>query len=251
MQNWIHNYLTVAYLEIKAHELNMPIKWLSFMIAPIAYLLLLGVGLSTIAQNDNYLFFALPGIVILQSSSCIGKIVVRTVAERRWALSAFKLHNGVQLSAYFLGIISPMFILSLVQTLGLLIGALVLRVPISPLQSLILLLCSLLAVVFWSCFGFALSAHLKNYATRDLVLSLLILPLTFAAPVFYEIDKVPFYLQMLCKINPLTYQIELARSLVSFSFDAWAALISALCLVFALFIALVSAKGMKEISFEA
>lgn len=41
----------------------------------------------------------------------------------------------------------------------------------------------------------------------------LLLPVLFAAPLFYSFDKAPAFLQIVSKVNPLTYQLEAMRSI--------------------------------------
>jgi ABC-2 type transport system permease protein len=45
-----------------------------------------------------------------------------------------------------------------------------------------------------------------------MVLTFLILSMTFAAPVFYDLTNAPSYLQFLSHLNPLTYQVESLRA---------------------------------------
>lgn len=47
---------------------------------------------------------------------------------------------------------------------------------------------------------------------RDMVLTFLIMPLSFSAPSFYVLHDAPSFIQILALINPLTYQLNAMRA---------------------------------------
>lgn len=54
---------------------------------------------------------------------------------------------------------------------------------------------------------------IETYQTRDLLLTFLIMPLSFSAPSFYVIADAPIFIQFLAWINPLTYQLQTFRGI--------------------------------------
>ena len=52
---------------------------------------------------------------------------------------------------------------------------------------------------------------IKNYKQRDFVMDTLLVPILFAAPLFYSFDNAPFILKCISRLNPLTYQVDAMR----------------------------------------
>nr|WP_277348190.1 ABC transporter permease [Bifidobacterium sp. DSM 109957] len=103
---------------------------------------------------------------------------------------------------------------------------------------------------FWSCFGYSLTGLIKDYQTRDLVLSVLLLPLTFSAPVFYSLDAAPVFLKIIGAVNPLTYQVVFVRDLMGGTVNWVALAVTVVCLLAISVIGVLSTSRMRRLSFE-
>lgn len=175
MADWISSLATMFRIEAGAAELGSWRRWIALMVSPLCYFLLLAVGMaSAVGGGAEYLRFVLPGVAAMQASSGLNRVVARLVAERRWGLAALKLHSGVPGSAYLLGSFAPHLLIVAAQAgvLGLVAAALgAARLVEIPL----LVLLSLPAALFWTGFGYCLTAVIKSYQTRDLVLSVRLL----------------------------------------------------------------------------
>jgi ABC-2 type transport system permease protein len=82
--------------------------------------------------------------------------------------------------------------------------------------------------------GALMGALIHSYSQRDLILSLVNLPIILTAPIFFSIDSAPIFLQVMAMLNPLTYQANLLRDLtlhIPWQFNGVVAL--ALALMFA------------------
>ena len=44
-------------------------------------------------------------------------------------------------------------------------------------------------------------------------MDILLVPILFAAPLFYSFDNAPFILKYISRINPLTYQVDAMRAI--------------------------------------
>lgn len=63
---------------------------------------------------------------------------------------------------------------------------------------------------------FCVTLLIKNYKQRDFVMDTLLVPILFAAPLFYSFDNALFILKCISRMNPLTYQVENADKIPDF-----------------------------------
>ena len=66
-------------------------------------------------------------------------------------------------------------------------------------------------VIGYSRCGVPLGVRVGNYAKRDLLASVLALPVMFSSSAFYSAAKAPLYLRLLVYINPLSYCSDAIR----------------------------------------
>lgn len=191
----------------------------TLLVEPLAYLLLLTAGIQGLtsgvpseAGSVNYVTFVYPGIVALQLLRNFTYSTYRLTVDRRWGLQALKFSAGIGPWSYISGhLVVPMmtFCFQLIVTypVALLLGAE--HPPVIGLLGLAAIGC--ISSLFWTAGAMSLSFCFKSYEQRDLLLNLIIVPLTFAAPVFYSLERAPVYLKVISSINPLTYQVEAMR----------------------------------------
>ena len=73
------------------------------------------------------------------------------------------------------------------------------------------------AVVFVSCFmwsslGLVIGCRIRSERTRDLIMAIVNIPLTFSSSAYYDISRAPLWLQVMGSLNPLTYSANIVRS---------------------------------------
>lgn len=78
---------------------------------------------------------------------------------------------------------------------------------------------------------------IKDYKQRDFVMNTLMLPVLFAAPLFYSLENAPVFLRLLSQINPLTYQLEAMRT-IAFSVSDYTYILAVLILAVCFFVLL-------------
>jgi len=211
-------------------------------IEPLAYLFLLVGGLKGLSGNHmvwggehfDYITFVYPGVLALQFLRTFTHSVYRFTIDRRWGLQALKIASGIDSLSYIIGMVATPTALFVIQTVITLPFALLLGVQMSFVGIFILLFQGMLAVFCWTLMAAAITAFFKNYTQRDLFLSFILLPLTFTAPVFYSMDKAAFYLQIISKLNPFSYQVIAMRQAFlfeSFSFSFFTMLVCAVLLL--------------------
>ena len=103
------------------------------------------------------------------------------------------------------------FVSFLLQLFILLILNFFLGEPLMIYETLYLVISSVIVLMFWTQVGVMLAVIIKNYKIRDNIISFILTPLAFSAPVFYSIDTAPHFIKILNFINPLSYQLDLIR----------------------------------------
>lgn len=213
---------------------------------PVLYIALLVAGLQGIVGNlggnsgSDYITFVFPGLLALQGIHAFVRVIYRSTAERRWGLLALKRLAGVGPLGYVLGLAVPFVSAFIVQAVAATPVGLLLGLEVSARGWLATLGLGAVLVLFWAGLGIVLTTLVRNYQQRDTIISLLMLPLTFSAPVFYSLENAPRYLQVIAQFNPLTYQVVAMRSAFQESADLRTISLAVGCSVLAVVAAVIS-----------
>lgn len=205
--------------ELKGLKSNKQIIY-SGILSPVLYFFFYSFGIQSTFGNItfhnkevSFLSYSMIGIFAMSLFKEMYQCVYRMVTDKRWGLLSLKLLNGVLPPLYILGISTFPIIGVIVQVIvvyclsGLFGGVF----PIGNLVFILLFL--IICVIFWASVLFCIALLIKNYKQRDFVMNTLLLPVLFAAPLFYSFDNAPLMIQIISKINPLTYQLEAMRTI--------------------------------------
>lgn len=100
--------------------------------------------------------------------------------------------------------------LQALPTIGL---ALVLQVPLTPVQVLLLLPAALFASLLGGSFGLAAMSLLNNQRAAQQIFPFLIFPQFFLAGIFNPIKVLPWYLSVFSLVSPMRYAVDLQRGI--------------------------------------
>lgn len=100
-----------------------------------------------------------------------------------------------------------------VQMLGLIIFGLIIGIPLDGAILLRLLPFSLLVAFFGGAFGVLVMANLSDQKTANQIFPFLLFPQFFLAGVFNPIKTLPLPLLIASRIAPMTYAVDLVRSI--------------------------------------
>lgn len=102
---------------------------------------------------------------------------------------------------------------ALFQGVAMIIFAFVLSIPVTPTQLLGLLIVGLFASLFGAAFGMLIMPNLPNQRAANQIFPFVILPQFFLAGVFNPIRNLPWYLDILSRISPMRYPVDLTRNI--------------------------------------
>lgn len=211
------------YLSLK-NELNAYKKYKSMIISqlmdPILNFLFIGVALSYnigyFSYNGNYINYGdyvMMGIIGMLIMSKLYQIIYRATVHKRYGLMALKFQNGIKPYVYIIGMSLYQTFVLILQGLVMYIFALFFGNNINFFNFLISLIAASVFFWFWSSIGVFLTIFFKDYTKRDMVVNVLLTPLSFAAPIFFVLENSPPVIRAVASINPLTYQVVSVRSI--------------------------------------
>lgn len=217
----MRRFLPLAEIELTALFSEGRTLVSSLLLEPVVQFTLLAAGLQGLIgggddfyNGHSYLAFVLPGLIVLQALKGFSRTMYRTVLDRQWGMLTIKRLSGAGGGGYaFSKIIAPVAAL-LVQVFVLMALALVMGVRIGIPNLALGLLLAIVSVAFWAALAIIVTGFVRDYVVRDMVVSWMMLPLSLAAPVFYQLETAPTYLQWIARFNPLAWQVNALRSVM-------------------------------------
>lgn len=192
----------------------------SSLIQPILFLGIFGLGLKDVLggtgpfQELDYIQYIFPGVIginVLGMSTSIG---VTIVADRefgflrevlvapvsRWTIASAKVAAGVGIA------LSQATILMLLSPL--------LGLTPSPLVVVQLFAAIALLAVATSALGVLIASRIRSVESFQYVFQFMLFPLFFLSGAFFVLNRVPFWIEFVANLNPLTYAVDLFRHIL-------------------------------------
>jgi len=215
----------IAYWQLKSGLIG------DLIVGPIVYFALFAAGIggvigATARGGDStfavdYLTFVLPGFLVLQGFNTFTRSIYRSTIDRRWGLLALKRLLGAGGLGYVLALMVVPIINFLAKSVAITTIALILGVRMQLLSYLAAILLTCVLLTFWAALAILITGWITNYEQRDVMMGLLILPMTFGAPIFYSLDTAPRYLRIIALCNPLSYQVMAVRDIFNGENPGW------------------------------
>jgi len=206
----------VAFREL-LHFVSDRTRIISSLMFPLMFLVVFGAGFSRIvgglAGGVDFIHFIYPGILamtVLTSSLLSGTSVVvdREHGFLKEVLVAPLSRVGVILGKALGGSLT-----SLLQGMIMLVIAPIIGLSITPLLVVKLLPTLLILSLALSGLGILMATRMHSQQGFQFLMQLIVFPLMFLAGVFFPVDGVPVWLQIVAKVNPLTYGVDAIRQI--------------------------------------
>ena len=206
----------VSFREL-LHFISDRTRIISSLMFPLMFLVVFGAGFSRIvgglAGGVDFIHFIYPGILamtVLTSSLLSGTSVVvdREHGFLKEVLVAPLSRVGVILGKALGGSIT-----SLLQGMIMLVIAPIIGLSITPLLVVKLLPTLLILSLALSGLGILMATRMHSQQGFQFLMQLIVFPLMFLAGVFFPVDGVPVWLQIVAKVNPLTYGVDAIRQI--------------------------------------
>jgi len=207
----------LAYRELLRFLQERP-RMVSSFAMPLLFLVIFGAGfnrlIGPLTPGVDFIKFMYPGILsmtVLMTSLFSGLSVVW---DREFGFLKELLVAPLHRTGVLLGKAVGGMAVALVQGSLMLALAPVLGISLSPGVALRLL--PLLAVVSLSLsgFGLLLATRMRSQQGFQVMMQLIVFPLIFLSGIFFPVNNVPRWLEVIAKANPVTYGVDAIRQLL-------------------------------------
>ncbi len=192
-------------------------RMLSSFGMPLLFLIIFGAGFNRIigdlAPGVDFIKFIYPGIIamtVLMTSVFSGLSVVW---DREFGFLKEVLVAPLSRSGIVLGKAVGGATVAVAQGFIMLILAPLLGIKLTPILVISLVPLLLILSLSLSSLGILIASRMRSQQGFHMVVQLIIFPLIFLSGVFFPVNNVPMWLQVISKINPLTYGVDAIRQL--------------------------------------
>ncbi len=187
---------------------------LSTFIFPFVFIGLLGGSLqASLGSVIGYSFLTFTFVGVLAQtifqSSALGLISLIEDRENDFSQEIFI--SPVSRYTIIFGKILGETLVALPQGLGIILFGFVIGVPFTVASLIGLLLAAVVATLFGGAFGVIVLANLKSQRAANQIFPFILLPQFFLAGVFNPIVGLPWYLDLVSRLSPLRYAVDLLR----------------------------------------
>jgi ABC-2 type transport system permease protein len=165
------------------------------------------------AAGFNFIGFVFTGVLGMTLFQSSAQGLISLIQDRENDFSQEMFVAPISRYSIVFGKITGETVVAFLQSLPTIALAVVLRVPLSPAQLLLLLPASVLACLLGGAFGVAAMALFSNQRAAQQIFPFLIFPQFFLAGIFNPIKVLPWYLSVVSLISPMRYAVDLLRDI--------------------------------------
>jgi ABC-2 type transport system permease protein len=189
------------------------------LIQPLLFLLVLGTGLSSLAQGSmppgvSFKAFIYPGVLAMSVLFTAIFSAASIVWDREFGFLREMLVAPVSRSAIVIGKILGGATIATFQGIIMLALAPLADVPYNPVLMIILVGELLLLAFTLTAFGVMMAARITQFQAFMALTQMLVFPLFFLSGALYPLTGLPGWLSVLTRIDPLTYVVGPMRHAV-------------------------------------
>lgn len=195
---------------------RVPTRIVGSLGQPLLYMVALGLGLGSTVGNVgdtsyiNYLVPGIMGLTVLFSSMFSG---IELIGDRRFGFLRETLVAPVRRMWVYLGMAAGGATIAtfqgvLVFFLGLLFGF----HPVSWWGVLIAIPVMFMIAMLFTMVGLMLATKIRDFQSFPIIINFVIFPLFFLSGAIFPLQGIPAGLMLITKLNPLTYGIDLLRT---------------------------------------
>jgi ABC-2 type transport system permease protein len=184
---------------------------------PLGFLIVFSVGLATVIGehalpgNASYRVFIFPGILAMSIISSALISCVSIVWDREFGFMREMLVAPVSRAALIAGKTLGGGSIALTQGLILLVLAPAVGVHLTVARVIGLLAALILMAFSITALGIVLASSVDRIQTLQTLVTLVVQPVIFTSGALFPLKDLPAWLAVVCRLNPATYGVDLAR----------------------------------------
>ncbi|NTV31594.1 ABC transporter permease [candidate division WWE3 bacterium] len=207
--------LTIAYRDVVKFLRDRP-RIIATFLFPFIFIAVLGGSLNANLGDSlgyNLLVYTFLGVIgqTLFQSTAAG--IISLIEDRENDFSQEIFISPISRNSIIFGKILGESLVALAQVIGIIAFGFLIGIPISLFHLIKLIPFVIIACLFGGAFGVLVLANLSNQRAANQIFPFLLLPQYFLAGVFNPIQNLPWYLFYLSRIAPMTYAVDLMRSI--------------------------------------
>jgi len=191
------------------------IRLIGAIVLPLLFLFVFGSGLSNrigiLSPGVNFAQFMFPGIIGMTVFITSFMAGVSVVWDREFGFLKEVLVAPINRGSVAVGKTLGAATVALIQGMIILLFAPLIGVSLSPGTVLMLLPLMFLLAFSMGSFGVLLATRIRSMEAFQAVMPMLTFPMIFLSGVFFPLEGVPTWMNILTKINPATYGIATIR----------------------------------------
>lgn len=188
----------------------------SSFVFPMIFIGILGNSLQAnigSAAGYNILVFTFTGVLAQTVYQSTAQGVISLMEDRENDFSQEIFVSPISRYSIIFGKILGETLVALPQGTAILVFAFVIGVPIGWAQAGEMLVVGFITAIYGGAFGVMLLSLASSRRAADQIFPFLLLPQYFTAGIFSPIKVLPFYLEVLSRLSPLRYAVDLTRGL--------------------------------------
>jgi ABC-2 type transport system permease protein len=196
-----------------------PTRLIGTFVVPFLMMFLLGGTLQNNlgkAAGFNFIGFTFTGVLGMTVFQSAAQGIASLLEDRQNDFAQEVFVSPVSRYSIVFGKILGETMVALAQVAPLILFAIVLRVPLTPVMVALMAPVALISCLLGGSFGLVAMSLINDQRAAVQVFQYLILPQYFLAGVFTPISVLPWYLEALSRISPMRYVIDLFRDIVYF-----------------------------------
>jgi len=217
MMNNLRGVYTIWYRDILRFWHDR-MRMIGSIVFPLLFLFIFGSGLSGsmgfLVPGVDFTQFMFPGIIgmtVLMNSFMSG---VSVVWDREFGFLKEVLVSPVNRTSVAIGKTLGSTTIAMLQGVLILLFAPIIGVSFSASTLLALIPLMLLLAASMSSLGILLATRIKSMQAFQVVMQMLMFPMIFLSGVFFPVQGLPAWMNLLVKVNPATYGIAPIRQVM-------------------------------------
>jgi ABC-2 type transport system permease protein len=191
------------------------LRILTSLVQPFLFLFVLGTGLSTLASAGthgvNFKTFIYPGVLCMAVMFTAMFSAASIVWDREFGFLREMMVAPVRRSSIVLGKVLGGATVAAFQGLIVIAISPLVSVPYAPLLILQLFALALLLAFAITAFGVMFAARINQMQSFMALMQMVIMPMFFISGALFSVAKLPAWLGVLNRLDPLTYAVEPMR----------------------------------------
>ncbi len=187
---------------------------------PALFLFVLGSGLASSFKlfggggGQEFLTFMFPGIISMTVLFTAFFNAMSIVWDREFGFLKEVLVSPISRTSIVIGKNLGGSTVAMIQGLIILAFAPVIKVKLSLISFFKLIPATFLAAMAISSFGIALAARLKSMQAFQVLTNFILMPMFFLSGALFPIINAPQWLNFVARINPLSYSVDMLRTII-------------------------------------